>query len=57
MLCENIGCFVFTSQACLCTPCVCMASCPDNQLNTKDTDMEKALPSCDAISKVLGNKV
>ena len=49
---NNAG-FVFASQACLITTRVRLGSRQHDQLNAKDTDMEKVLLSHDFTLKVL----
>ena len=52
---DSNACFVFVPQACLPAACVHMDPSPRNQLNVKDTDMEKALLSCDTATEALVN--
>ncbi len=49
--CESMRA-VFASQACLHNKGVHVNPCQSDQLNAKDTDMEKALLSCNATTKV-----
>ncbi len=50
---ESNACSVFVSQACLCTTHVCMGLPTHDQLNAKNTDMEKVLLSLNIITKIL----
>ena len=43
---------MFALQAHACAICIVLGPTPCNQLNVKDTDMEKALISCDFASEV-----
>ncbi len=53
--CKSDAFSVFVLQACLRATCVCVGPSLHDQLNAKDTDMEKVLLSCDITTKMRFN--